>query len=331
MDAAAFASLTDVLCLHNLPRLRSVDISQNQVGGGTGELAGKALCKLLTHASSISTLSLGWNKLTLSDLRHMVPPSTGVGAPVVYGVNYLDLRANPLTPPAKHSNSKRRNAESADTSGSETWLPALVDSLPHLTHVLLAQATISDGMLAALLRSLARPSAHIEYIGLEWLGLGNRLSVLRAILSNLSPPPTRRSLHLNLSANNLGDAGVQAIASSNAVLSSLTLSCNFITERGTACLAQWLPASGLTDLDLSDNHFGDQGVSALVGSGSLERSSSIYYTQIKSLGLASCCLSDTSLRLLATALDCRWAPLLSLRILRNSRISPGMKIALSPR
>ncbi|KAJ1960870.1 hypothetical protein GGI12_003566 [Dipsacomyces acuminosporus] len=345
MDSQAFATFVDALCNHDVPRLRSVDVSQNQVGGRgrAGELAGKALLKLLTHAGSISTLLLGWNKLELGSMRHMLPSSSPGIEGTAFNLKCLDLRANPLNTQAKHCYSKRASQCIACPAAESTeagWLSMLIDCMPHLTHIQLAQAAISDSMLVALARFLTRTSTKVEYIGLEWLGLGSRLSVLRAILGNLASPASVRSLHLNLASNNLGDSGMLAISESKAKLTSLTLSCNFITERGAAYLARWLPASGLEDLDLSDNHFGDQGVDALVAMTSSRSrlpkgglcpeasDSRCFYTQIKSLGLTSCCLGDTSLRLLSRALDCRWAPLVSLRILRNSRISPGTKLSI---
>ncbi|KAI7834218.1 hypothetical protein BX661DRAFT_176821 [Kickxella alabastrina] len=330
MNSAVFAAVVDELCLLELPNLHTIDISKNKVGG---PLAGNALAKLLTHATSTRFLSLGWNCLALADLKDICLP--------ICGVISLDLRSNPLSNsfvrPSSRSSSRsssRRNpkSESADASvDTMAWVSTLVSSMPQLTHIHLAQASISDKELTALFHALTRPSTRVEYIGLEWLGLGSRLATLRAIMSSLTPAAglaTHSSaLHVNLAANNLGDCGVEIISTSDAKLPSLTLACNFITERGTGMLAKWLPASSLTALDLTDNYFGDQGIVSLLAVHPGVKPNS-YYTQIKSLGLNSCCLGDTSLRMLADAISCKWAPLESLRILRNSRMSSSAKITL---
>ncbi|KAJ2746517.1 NACHT, LRR and PYD domains-containing protein 13 [Coemansia sp. BCRC 34301] len=321
MDGKAFARLVDDFCSHDLPCLHTVDVSQNQLSGIE---SGAALAKLLRQARAVRFLSLGWNKLSLADLR---PIASGAAAtaPWTYHVEYLDLRANPLSAPYKTS-SKRRQAVEVD----EQWVGSLVAYMPRLTHVQLAQAAISDKSLLSLLGPLTRTSPYIQYIGLEWLGLGNRLSALRSIVADLAPPS--KALHLNLSANHLGDSGVEVIAMSGAVLNSLTLACNFITERGTGMLAKWLPMSGLRALDLSDNYFGDQGVVSLLAARTSDVAASTsanlpghHCTQLVELGLTSCCLSDTSVRLISEALMCNWAPLELLRIIRNSRMSPGAK------
>ncbi|KAJ2458759.1 NACHT, LRR and PYD domains-containing protein 13 [Coemansia sp. RSA 2424] len=330
MDGKAFACLVDDLCSHDLPSLHTVDVSQNQLSGIE---AGAALARLLSQARAVRFLSLGWNKLSLADLRPVIADATAAMSGA-HNVECLDLRANPLTAPvnskrSSKKSSKRLHAVEAD----DEWLGSLVACMPKLTHVQLAQAAIGDKPLISLLRSLTRTGSAIEYIGLEWLGLGNRLPVLRAIMANLAPPS--QVLHLNLSANHLGDSGVEVIATSGAVLSSLTLACNFITERGTGMLAKWLPISGLRTLDLSDNYFGDQGVISLLAThtsnaaaGTPAKAYGYYCTQLIELGLTSCCLSDTSLRLITEALKCNWAPLELLRIIRNSRMSPGAKLLL---
>ncbi|KAJ1726871.1 NACHT, LRR and PYD domains-containing protein 13, partial [Coemansia biformis] len=327
MDGHAFASLVDDLCIYDLPNLHTVDVSQNHIGGAR---AGAALGKLLAHARAVRTLSLGWNQLALSDLGAMAASGTEA-----YGVRHLDLRANPLAAPSlMHSRRRAARLDCEDDAGCDVQMDRLVDAMPQLTHLFMAQATISDNALVALLHALTSRGAQLEYIGLEWLGLGSRLATVRSIMSRLAPAdlvavrPLPLPLHLNLASNNLGDSGVKIIAESGAVLSSLTLACNFITERGTGILAEWLPRSGLTALELSDNHFGDQGISSLLATDGRRISAGSPYTSITSLGLNSCCLSDASLRMLTDALDCSWAQLTSLRILRNSRISRGARIHL---
>ncbi|KAJ2886004.1 NACHT, LRR and PYD domains-containing protein 14 [Coemansia aciculifera] len=327
MDSKTFARLVDGLCSNDLTCLHTVDLSQNQLSGVE---AGATLAKLLSHAKTVRFLSLGWNKLSLADLR---PIAETITAAWSCNVTCLDLRANPLTTPYKRSSKKSPKRYPVHETNDDEWIGSLVARMPELTHVQLAQAMVGDKPLISLLRSLTRSSSNVEYIGLEWLGLGNRLSALRAIMSNLTAPS--RALHLNLSANYLGDSGVEVVATSGAMLASLTLACNFITERGTGMLAKWLPLLGLGSLDLSDNYFGDQGVISLLAThtsdtsaGAPVKSSGNYYTQLTVLGLTSCCLSDTSLRLITDALACKWAPLESLRILRNSRMSPGSKLLL---
>ncbi|KAI9475116.1 NACHT, LRR and PYD domains-containing protein 13 [Coemansia sp. RSA 989] len=311
MDGATFASLVGALCAYELPCLHTVDISQNRVGGAQ---AGAALAKLLLHAPAVRFLSLGWNQLSLGDLKDIVPFGSGT-----HSIQCLDLRANPLGIP------KSKSAK------DNLWVGALVAAMPHLTHVQLAQATIDDSLLVTLLYALVTQSTSLEYIGLEWLGLGGRLATVRSIMSGLIPSDPKapvRSLHLNLAANNLGDSGVKIITESGAVLSSLTLACNFITERGTRMLAKWLPTSGLTLLELSDNYFGDQGIAALLATDGQYSADDAPRTRLTSLGLNSCCLTDTSLRMITEALAYNWAPLTSLRILRNNRMSPGAKVNL---
>ncbi|KAJ2804552.1 NACHT, LRR and PYD domains-containing protein 13 [Coemansia guatemalensis] len=326
MDGSTFAALVDALCTHALPRLHTVDISQNRVGGAQ---AGIALAKLLAHAKNVRYLSLGWNQLALADLAALATCGSGT-----HGIKYLDLRANPLG--ISPNNLRKKSKKHADSAvdldaGADAWIGEFVAAMPSLTHLLMAQATIDDSLLVAFIHALTEQRASLEYIGLEWLGLGGRLATVRSLVSGLVPsnpamPP--RPLHLNLAANNLGDSGVKIIAESGAVLSSLTLACNFITERGTRMLAEWLPSSGLTALELSDNYFGDQGILSLISTDNRHRSVESPYTQLTSLGLNSCCLGDASLRLLTDALACNWAPLMSLRILRNNRMSPGAKVAL---
>ncbi|KAJ2462164.1 NACHT, LRR and PYD domains-containing protein 13 [Coemansia sp. RSA 2337] len=327
MDSGAFARLVDDLCSDDLACLHTVDVSQNQLSGVE---AGVVLARLLSHAKAVRFLSLGWNKLSLADLR---PITESTAVSWTCNVACLDLRANPLTAPYKRPSKKLSKHYPVHEINDDGWIGSLVARMPELTHVQLAQATVGDKPLISLLYALTRSGSNVEYIGLEWLGLGNRLSALRTIMSNLTAPS--RALHLNLSSNYLGDNGVEVVATSGAVLSSLTLACNFITERGTGILAKWLPLSGLGSLDLSDNYFGDQGVISLLAThtsdanaGVPAKSSGNYYTQLTVLGLTSCCLSDTSLRLIADALACKWAPLESLRILRNSRMSPGSKLLL---
>ncbi|KAJ1724556.1 NACHT, LRR and PYD domains-containing protein 13 [Coemansia erecta] len=334
MDGSIFYAVVDELCTLDLPNLHTVDVSKNQLGGSA---AGSALAKLLAHAPSIRFLSLGWNYLSLADLKIV-----GLNTPC--GVTSLDLRSNPLYVPRKPSRRSSRNAsrrssstslsdtEHADIFASTEWVYALIDAMPGLTHVQLAQANIGDKALVALLDALTRASTCVEYVGLEWLGLGSRLAALRQILDNTTSshlPDTadQPALHLNLAANNLGDAGVAVLTSSSARIGSLTLACNFITERGTSMLAKWLPSSEIVSLDLSDNYFGDQGIISLLAIHSASKSG-MHYTRIRTLGLNSCCLSDVSLRVLADALACNWAPLESVRILRNGRMTPGAKISL---
>ncbi|KAJ2616197.1 RNA-DNA hybrid ribonuclease [Coemansia sp. RSA 1365] len=325
MDGSKFAALVDVLCTHTFPRLHAVDISQNRVGGAQ---AGVALAKLLTHAKNIRTLSLGWNQLALADLKALATCGSGT-----HSTKSLDLRANPLglSPNNLDKKSKKHVDSSVDLDASVDWIGRLVAAMPNLTHVLMAQATIDDSLLVAFIHALTEQHAYLEYIGLEWLSLGGRLATVRSLVSGLVPSnPTMplRPLHLNLAANNLGDSGVKIIAESGAVLSSLTLACNFITERGAKMLAEWLPSSRLTALELSDNYFGDQGILSLLSTDSRHRSAELPYTQLRSLGLNSCCLGDASLRMLTDALACNWAPLMSLKILRNNRMSPGARVAL---
>ncbi|KAJ2241513.1 hypothetical protein GGH97_004258, partial [Coemansia sp. RSA 475] len=247
MNCETFQLLVDALCKYELPCLHTVDISQNRVGGAQ---AGAALAKLLTHAPTIRFLSLGWNQLSLVDLKALAV--TGSGA---CSIQCLDLRANPLGTSHKLSSKKaKKHVESEDN----IWVSALVAAMPNLTHVQMAQATIDDSSLVCLLHALTANVSCLEYIGLEWLGLGSRLATVRSIMSGLVPADLAtpvRSLHLNLAANNLGDGGVKIIAESGAMLTSLTLACNFITERGTGMLAKWLPSSGLLALELSDNYF----------------------------------------------------------------------------
>ncbi|KAJ2364737.1 NACHT, LRR and PYD domains-containing protein 13 [Coemansia sp. RSA 2610] len=316
VNGKIFSALVDALCAYELPRLHTVDISQNRVGGAQ---AGAALAKLLTHSPTVRFLSLGWNQLSLADLKHVATSGAGTCA-----IQCLDLRANPL------GTSRKKTKKHAD-SDDNGWISTLVSAMPSLTHVQLAQATIDDSSLVTLLHALMTRGTDLEYVGLEWLALGGRLATVRSIMSSLVPTdpsaPTR-SLHLNLAANNLGDSGVKIIAESGAVLSSLTLACNFITERGTSMLAGWLPTSGLAALELSDNYFGDQGIASLLATDGRYQSADLPYTQLVSLGLNSCCLTDTALRMLTDALACNWASLASLRILRNNRMSPGTKVAL---
>ncbi|KAJ2787872.1 NACHT, LRR and PYD domains-containing protein 13 [Coemansia interrupta] len=334
MDGSSFSAIVEELCTLDLPNLHTVDVSKNQLGGPA---AGSALARLLAHAPSIRFLSLGWNYLSLFDLKDI-----GLNTPC--SVTSLDLRSNPLYVPRKSSrrssgkasrrssSTSQSDAEHADIFASTEWVYALIDAMPNLTHVQLAQANIGDKALVALLGALTRASTCVEYIGLEWLDLGSRLAALCRILDNtasshLQDATDRSALHLNLAANNLGDAGIDVLTSSRARLSSLTLACNFITERGTSMLAKWLPSSEIVSLDLSDNYFGDQGMISLLAIYSANKSG-MHYTQIRSLALNSCCLSDVSLRVLADALACNWAPLESVRILRNGRMTPGAKISL---
>ncbi|KAJ2800593.1 NACHT, LRR and PYD domains-containing protein 13 [Coemansia helicoidea] len=324
MDGHSFAVLVDALCRMELPNLHTVDVSQNHIGGAQ---AGAALAKLLSHARAVRALSLGWNRLALADLGAIATSSAGP-----HNIRHLDLRANPLAAPSQKRD-QRKGAHVGGGGGvcSDAWIAELARSMPQLTHLLLAQATINDNTLVALLHALTSQVPQLEYIGLEWLGLGGRLATVRSIMSQLAPANLAARplpLHLNLASNNLGDSGVKIIAESGAMLSSLTLACNFITERGTGILAEWLPASGLTGLELSDNHFGDQGVSSLLATDGRRVSADSPYTTLTSLGLNSCCLGDASLRMLTDALDCNWASLASLRILRNGRISRGARIPL---
>ncbi|KAJ2159396.1 NACHT, LRR and PYD domains-containing protein 14 [Coemansia sp. RSA 552] len=324
MTGEGFSSLVDVLCTYDLPHLRTIDISQNRVGGAQ---AGAALAKLLAHAGTVRFLSLGWNQLVLADLKAMAAPETSA-----YAIQTLDLRANPLGGPSSVRKQRKRAGKGDAKDGSdEAWIGALAASLPCLTHLQLAQATVDDGSLVTLLHALTGQHSRIEYIGLEWLGLGARLATVRSIMSGLVPADFASApcmLHLNLAANNLGDAGIKIIAESGARLSSLTLACNFITERGAGMIAKWLPSSGLTALELCDNYFGDQGIASLLTTDGRRLSSDSPYCQLMSLGLNSCCLTDTSLRAIADALTYNWAPLQSLHILRNNRVSPGARVAL---
>ncbi|KAJ2719512.1 NACHT, LRR and PYD domains-containing protein 12 [Coemansia sp. Benny D115] len=343
MNSDIFLALVDELCQLSLPNMHTVDMSKNQL---CGSLFGASLARLLKHAPAIRTLSLGWNHLALQDLKDIAQIDC-------CNITTIDLRSNPLGQP-KSKPSSRRSASSkvrrnksisnsstsssdsacADADGDDMeWIAALISNMPHLTHVQLAQSTIDDKMLVKLVCALTAPSTPIEYIGLEWLELGSRLATLNSMLRNLVPKEgvescPQNSLHLNLAANNIGDAGVDTISATGIRLVSLTLACNFITERGAGVLAKWLPFSGLTALDLSDNYFGDQGVVALTTMHSIENAGELYCTQIKSLALNSCCLSDVSLRLLTDSLSSNWAPLKTLKILRNSRMSSSAKLAL---
>ncbi|KAJ1815388.1 hypothetical protein LPJ56_004583, partial [Coemansia sp. RSA 2599] len=266
MDSSTLSMLVNDLCRLELPNLHTVDLSKNQL---SGSLAGASLARLLGNAPLVRTLSLGWNNLSLADLRDMTGSSLA-------NMAFLDLRSNPLHVPARKSSTKRssrktgsrRSSVSVDDNSADdmAWVHAFVKSMPALSHVLLAQANIADRALIVLLDALIRPSTSIEYIGLEWLGLGSRLASLSTIFGNIASAGQKNTsspLHLNLAANNLGDGGISVITSTDATMTSLTLACNFITERGTAMLAKWLPKSGLTSLDLSDNHFGDQGIASL--------------------------------------------------------------------
>ncbi|KAJ2468040.1 NACHT, LRR and PYD domains-containing protein 13, partial [Coemansia sp. RSA 2320] len=269
MDGGAFLNLASALCSYDLSSLHTVDLSQNHLSGAE---AGMALARILSHAKSVRFLSLGWNRLLLSDLCPIISANEKALASTsqTYEIECLDLRANPLTPVLKRSSKKSTKHRSVHKECGDEFIGALVASMPNLTHIQLAQATIGDRELISLLRSLTRPGSRVEYVGLEWLGLGSRLSALREMLGNMASGDMTSAaatvahplvaVHLNLSANNLGDSGVEVITSSGAVLQSLTLACNFITERGTGLLAEWLPQSGLRLLDLSDNYFGDQGI-----------------------------------------------------------------------
>ncbi|KAJ2798349.1 hypothetical protein H4S07_005712, partial [Coemansia furcata] len=204
MDSKTFARLVEDLCSDDLPCLHTVDVSQNQLSGVE---TGAALAKLLSHARSVRFLSLGWNKLSLVDLRPLADVTTAAWS---YNVACLDLRANPLAAPYKRSSKKSSKRYPVDETGDEEWIDSLVARMPELTYVQLAQVTISDKSLISLLHSFTHSSSNIEYIGLEWLGMGNRLSALRTIMGNLAAPS--RPLHLNMSANYLGDSGVEVVA-----------------------------------------------------------------------------------------------------------------------
>ncbi|ORX72074.1 hypothetical protein DL89DRAFT_107270 [Linderina pennispora] len=182
MDSAAFAALVDNMCQVDLCRLQILDIAQNSIGG---ELVGPALLRLIRHARNIRHLALGWNKIALADLVALAPAE---GPDAAFSISHLDLRANPLSRPVKSSS--RRPSKSTSGAYAPTdlsWLPSLIAAMPKLTHILLAQASLSDTDLVALIHALVPAIPPIEYIGLEWLGLGSRLSALSTILSDLSP------------------------------------------------------------------------------------------------------------------------------------------------
>lgn len=315
MDGKTFSNVVASMSGFQLPNVHTVDLAQNQL---CGLVSGMALADLLKHLPAVRTLSLGWNKLSIFDLKPMSDR-------LVYNIKCLDLRANPLC--ASTNRSKHRHIQDTDY----TWIKTLFNTMPNLTHVLMAQVTINNvEALASLLTSVLRPNAAIEYVGLEWLSLGSHLSVLQSIMKHLASPELgtlAKSLHINLSSNNLGDSGIKTITDCGVMLQSLTLACNFVTQRGAEYLSKWLPQSGLEKLDLSDNYFGDQGVISL-----LDRRPDTYpqprYCPLKELNLASCCLSDNSIRYISNALLENWAPLETLVISKNSRISSSARLSL---
>jgi hypothetical protein len=98
-------------------------------------------------------------------------------------------------------------------------------------------------------------------------------------------------LHLDISYNNIGDAGAASIAKAlpNSQLETLNIGLNNIGDAGAASIATELPNSKLETLNIGSNKIGDAGVASIATAlpNSQLKALNIYYNGIGNAGAAS--------------------------------------------
>ncbi|XP_061116478.1 NACHT, LRR and PYD domains-containing protein 3-like [Conger conger] len=154
-------------------------------------------------------------------------------------------------------------------------------------------------------------------------GLSEKSCEILASALQLSKSPLR---DLDLSYNNLGDAGVKLLCaglmSPNCKLQRLGLNSCGLSEKSCEILASALQLtnSPLRDLDLSYNNLGDVGVKLLCA-GLMSPN-----CKLQRLGLNSCGLSEESCEILASALQSSNSPLRDLDLSSNKLGDAGVKL-----
>ncbi|KAJ8250059.1 hypothetical protein COCON_G00232750, partial [Conger conger] len=138
--------------------------------------------------------------------------------------------------------------------------------------------------------------------------------------------PNCKLQRLDLSSNNLGDAGGELLCaglmSPNCKLQKLGLNSCYLRENSCEIVASALQSSNspLRDLDLSSNNLGDSGVKLLCA-GLMSPN-----CKLQRLGLNSCDLREKSCEILASALQSSNSPLRDLDLSYNNLGYSGVKL-----
>ncbi|XP_061125356.1 NACHT, LRR and PYD domains-containing protein 3-like isoform X4 [Syngnathus typhle] len=177
-------------------------------------------------------------------------------------------------------------------------LASVLSSPCSLRELNLSDNDLGDDGLEALAAGLAKPQCALQVLELEWCNLSKKSC--EALASVLSSPCSLRELEL--SDNDLGDDGLEALAAGLAkpqcALQVLKLrECN-LRKKSCEALASVLSSPcSLSELDLSDNDLGDDGLEALAAGLAKPQCA------LQVLELKKCNLSKKSCEALASVLS----------------------------
>ncbi|KAM9772479.1 NACHT, LRR and PYD domains-containing protein 12-like isoform 2-T2 [Syngnathus typhle] len=250
----------------------------------------EALASVLSSPGSLRKLDLTWNDLCDDGLEAL---AAGLANPQC-ALQVLDLWDCELS---------KKSCEA---------LASVLSSPGSLRELDLGHNDLGDDGLEALAAGLAKPQCALQVLGLDHCKLSKKSC--EALASVLRSPCSLREL--DLSANDLGDDGMEALAAGLAkpqcTLQVLGLKKCKLSKKSCEALASVLSSPcSLRELDLSGNILRDDGLEALAAELAKPQCA------LQVLGLKKCNLSQKSCEALAKALRSNPSHLQELNLVDN--------------
>ena len=240
------------------PSITHLDLSGDNLGDEGAKAIAAALPPSMTH-------------LDLSKNNIGVEGAEAIAAALPPSMTHLDLSKNrignaggkAIAKAAAHPQSELSDLDLSinDISEVEDIAAALRESNNQLTNLNLAENGLGPNGAAVLAASLPHPHSKLAKLNLSDNDIGDLgIAALAAELRH------SKLTDLDVSSNRISVAGIADIASAlpySKQLVSLHLACNALGSGGAAILADVLPHSGVTNLDLCFNNINDEGAVAL--------------------------------------------------------------------